>query len=92
MNTCSPNDWMNLHENDNYKRAFRIPNPRGGSPIIVSFKKVNMPIHVLRRWLKDNNQEVFYKPLRCIGVISIGHLQNVDFEKLNQYMPQELAY
>ena len=92
MNTCSPNDWMNLHENDNYKRDFRIPNPSGVSPIKVSFKKVNMPIHVLRRWLKDKNQEVFYKPLRTIGVTSIGHLQNIDFEKLSQCMPQELAF
>ena len=81
-NTCSPNEWMNLHESNNYSHIFRIPFTAGISPIEFSFTRSNTPIDVLRKWLKDNNQELFYEPLHSIGVKSIKDLPKVDFKEL----------
>ena len=82
---------MNLHEEANFMREFRIPLKSGVPPISLTFKQSEERINCLKRWLTDCQLEKFYPQLISLGVTDLTHLESFDKHNLEYdgYMEKE---
>ena len=77
-NIISQQEWMNLHEEENFKRDFYIQYQAGEEPIFMRFQMKEERIDTLKRWLIEMNHEQLYEPLREYGVTSLAHFEFFD--------------
>lgn len=56
-NLISDLEWLNLHEEENYKREFYLSYKQDEAPIKISFTQKDETIDSLRRWLKNSDHE-----------------------------------